>query len=321
MIIDKTNVLVAGAGCIGTWLGARLQAAGVDVTYLGRAATQARLAKGLTISGLGDPLSLAELKVVQQADGPFDWVIVACKRTDTEALLGAIAPALASQPTLIVAQNGLGAAERVAALSGCNAQPIMVPFNLVWRGQGQLHQGTGGQVMVPKALGAFAHAWGAQAVEDIQGVLAGKLLLNLNNAINGLCGLPLVEELSQRGYRQVLAGAQKEALKVFKAMGVKPAKLTGAPPALLPYVLALPDGAFSRLAKELLAMDSQARSSLYDDLAAGRATEIAFLNGYVVAQGEKLGVETPINRHLQALVREAERAGQCPGLGADALLP
>ncbi|WKE67211.1 2-dehydropantoate 2-reductase [Gallaecimonas kandeliae] len=323
MLIDKTNVLVAGAGAIGSWLGAKLQAKGVDVTYFGREGTAARLADGLTIDGLGEPLALSQLKVVTslEGEGPFDWVILACKRYDTEAVLQSLAPVLEAKPSFIVAQNGLGAAEEVMALSDCPALAIMVPFNLAWQGPGLLHQGTGGQVIVPKSLGAFASAWDADSVDDMDAVLAGKLLLNLNNAVNGLCGLPLVEELSQQGYRQVLAAAQREALKLFKAIGVKPAKLAGAPPALLPYILGLPDGAFRRLAKGLLAMDEQARSSLQDDLEAGRPTEVAFLNGWVVSQGEKLGIETPVNRHLQALILDAEEQGACPHLPAEALLP
>lgn len=320
MRTEQSRVLVAGAGCIGTWLGARLQAKGVEVCYLGREATFERLQNGLKVSGLGEPFALEKLTVVSHSAEAFDWVILACKRSDTQALLDSLPEVLAHKPTLIVAQNGLGAADTAAELSGCSAHALMVPFNLQWLAPGELYQATGGQVVVPRELGVFASAWDAEVTNDIAAVQAGKLLLNLNNAINGLCGLPLAQELSQQPFRQALAGAQQEALKVFKAKGIKPAKLLGAPAALLPYVLRLPDKAFTRLAKGLLAMEAEARSSLYDDLAAGRPTEIAFLNGWVVREADALGLLVPINRHLCALVEEAEHQGACPYLDAKALL-
>ncbi|WP_192954860.1 2-dehydropantoate 2-reductase [Gallaecimonas mangrovi] len=321
MRTEQSRVLVAGAGCIGTWLGAKLQAKGVVVHYLGRQATQERLANGLKISGLGEAISLETLEVVTHSERVYDWVILACKRQDTQALISRLGLVLTRKPTLIVAQNGLGAAQRAADVSGCSALPIMVPFNVHWLAPGHLHQATGGRVVVPRELGVFASAWDADTTTDIDSVLAGKLLLNLNNAINGLCGLPLAQELSQQPFRQVLAAAQQEALKVFKAKGIKPAKMLGTPPALLPYILRLPDKAFSRLAKGMLAMDVEARSSLYDDLAAGKETEIAYLNGWVVREADALGLAAPVNRHLLQLVQDAEQKGAVPGLDAGQLLP
>lgn len=312
VIIDKTKILVAGAGAVGSWLGAALAAEGMDVTFLGRAATQVRLGGGLAISGLGAELTLAQPKVVASTDEAFDYVILACKRQDTRTLISSLSALWQHGPAIMVAQNGLGAAEQVKALTGCAAYPLMVPFNLQWLGAGLLHQGTGGQVVVPQQLASFAPYWHAKVVADMAPILAGKLLLNLNNAINGLCGLPLVEELSTRGYRQVLAAAQREALAVFAKLSISPARLTGAPPSWLPRVLEMPDSFFKKLAKGLLAMDSNARSSLYDDLAGKRPTEVDYLNGWVAEQAEHLGLKAPVNRHLAALVHQAEQQGQAP---------
>ncbi len=59
----------------------------------------------------------------------------------------------------------------------------------------------------------------------MQGVQWGKLLLNLNNAINALSGLPLRDQLSQRAWRAILAAQIAEALQMTKAAGIAPVDL------------------------------------------------------------------------------------------------
>jgi 2-dehydropantoate 2-reductase len=51
-------------------------------------------------------------------------------------------------------------------------------------------------------------------------------------------------------------------------------------------------------------------SSTAQDLLRGRPTEIDHLNGYVVREGEALGIATPVNRTLNALVKLAEQKGK-----------
>ena len=65
----------------------------------------------------------------------------------------------------------------------------------------------------------------------MKGVLWGKLLLNLNNALNALAGVPLAAELADRRWRRLLAAQIGEALAVLKAAGIRPARIEGVPPA------------------------------------------------------------------------------------------
>jgi 2-dehydropantoate 2-reductase len=134
------------------------------------------------------------------------------------------------------------------------------------------------------------------------------LLLNLNNPVNALSGLPLKAQLSQRAYRRCLALLMAEAQGVLNAAGIRPAKVAKVGPAWLPHLLRLPDAVFSRLAAAMLSMDEQARSSMWEDLQAGRRTEVDYLNGAVVALAESLGRDAPANRRVVALVRAAEAA-------------
>ena len=80
--------------------------------------------------------------------------------------------------------------------------------------------------------------------QDLAPVLWAKLLLNLNNPINALSGLPLREQLLDAGWRRCTATLIEEALGVMKAAGVRPARLTPLPPAWIPRLMRLPTSLF-----------------------------------------------------------------------------
>jgi 2-dehydropantoate 2-reductase len=204
-----------------------------------------------------------------------------------------------------------------AGLPGRTVLTGMVPFNVVHRGPGAFHQGSEGALEVEDhpalapCLSLFKRA-GLPLLRhgDMQSVLWAKLLLNLNNAINALSNLPLKEELSQRAYRRCLALAQAEALRLLDLAGIKPAMLTPIPPQWIPRLLDVPDFLFQRLASKMLAIDPLARSSMWEDLQAGRKTEVDYLNGEVLRLAAKLGRTAPVNARLVALILEAEKGGR-----------
>jgi 2-dehydropantoate 2-reductase len=195
--------------------------------------------------------------------------------------------------------------------------PGVVGFNVVNRGEGRFHCATEGALEVQRhaelagSAAAFQRA-GLPLTQraDMAGVLAAKLLLNLNNAVNALSGLPLKEQLSQRAYRRCLALAQREALTVYAAAGITPAKLTPLPPGWMPALLGAPDPVFTRVASRMLAIDPVARSSMWEDLEAGRTTEVDYLNGEITTLARSRGAQAPVNRRLVALIRDAEAGGR-----------
>jgi 2-dehydropantoate 2-reductase len=193
----------------------------------------------------------------------------------------------------------------------------MVPFNVVLSGgKGApltAHRATSGALILQDdaatraLLPAFEKAGLAVMLSaDMVAVQWGKLLLNLNNPVNALSGLTLIEELRDRDYRRVLAALQDEALAALKRARLRPAKIGAAPPALIPTILRLPTWAFTRIAAGMLAMDPTARSSMADDLTAGRITEIDDLCGAVVRLSLAQGMTAPLNRAMVRLVGEAK---------------
>ncbi|KUL95529.1 2-dehydropantoate 2-reductase [Bosea sp. WAO] len=315
------RICIYGAGTIGCYLGGRLLAGGSDVTFIGRKPAGEELHRhGLSLSDYRgghwrhEPAVIA-FATSAAAAATAELVLVTVKSAGTATAAAELAAVLQPGTVVLSLQNGIGNAGLLrAALPGQSVLAGMVPFNVVKSGPGAYHQGSEGlpHAQAAPALDPFLPSFTAAALpltthDDILPVLWAKLLLNLNNAVNALSGLPLREELGQHSYRQCLALAQEEALAMLEGVGIMPAKLTPLPARWLPSILRLPDALFRRLARQMLAIDPLARSSMADDLAAGRATEIDWLNGEVVRLAERLGREAPVNSRLIALIRDVER--------------
>ena len=201
----------------------------------------------------------------------------------------------------------------------------MVPFNVVQSREGgerpRFHRATSGTMLIAAGVAGLREALdvpGAAVAEhaDMAGVLWGKLLLNLNNALNALSDLPLAKELADRRWRLLLAAQIDEALAVLKAADVHPARIEGVPPRAIPSILRLPDVLFRLVARRMLAIDPQARSSMWEDLRLRRPTEIDHLQGAILALADEAGVAAPLTERVLRLIKGAESAGAgSPGLG------
>ena len=102
---------------------------------------------------------------------------------------------------------------------------------------------------------------------------------------------------------------------MLKAAGIRPARIEGVPPGAVPRILRLPNWLFRRVAERMLAIDPEARSSMWEDLERRRPTEIDYLQGAILALAAKTRVRAPLTERIVRLVKEAEaaRAGS-PGL-------
>ncbi len=254
-------------------------------------------------------------------------ILVTVKAGDTAEAAETLAKFASPEAIVVSFQNGIGNEEILrAALPGRTVLAGMVPFNVVRLPGATFRQATEGALDIERnaSLAPYLPAFERAGLPLTQHaafrpVQWGKLLLNLNNAINGLSGLPLREELSQRAYRQCLALAQSEALRVMKAAGIRPAHLTPLPPHWVPYLLALPDRLFLMIAGRMLSVDPSARSSMIDALDAGRTTDVDWLNGEIVRLAERVGLAAPVNARLVELIHAAERGGQRRWSGPDLL--
>ena len=310
------SVLVMGAGAIGCYLGGCLQAAGVPVVFIGRPRVLATLREhGLTLTDLDggrrrlDPAALSLHAQIPAGIAP-SLVLLAVKSGATADAAAQLGAALPSGTPVVSMQNGVSnTATAHAAAPSLRLLAGMVPFNIAELAPGHYHRGTTGvlaaqdDAALRARLADFERAGLPLHLHaDLRAVQWGKLLLNLNNPVNALSGLPLRAQLMDRGYRQCLAALQSEALAVLRSANIQPARVGALPPHRIPPLLRLPTPLFRLIAARMLRIDRSARSSMADDLSNGRATEIDALCGEVVRLAESRGLAAPINARMVALV-------------------
>lgn len=306
-------VCLMGAGSVGCYVGGRLQAAGAEVHFVGRPRVLAGLREqGLRLTDLELPerhLPAASLQLAETPPPQAALVLLCAKSTATAGAAAQLAALPAGTPVLSL-QNGVdNAAVGARAAPALRWLPGMVPFNIAELGPGHFHRGTAGVLAAQDdpALRAWQPVFAAAGLPlllhaDLAPVQWGKLLLNLNNPVNALSGLPLRAQLLDHDLRCAFAALQSEALAVLAAAGIRPARVSPLPPALMPHVLRLPNWAFERLAARLLRIDAKARSSMADDLALGRPTEIDALSGAIVRLARQHGREAPRNTKMVELL-------------------
>ena len=316
---EKPKIVVAGAGSIGCFVGGLLQSAGCDITFLGRQ----RIADELSENGLhlsdyaGLKKQVAHDKIRIKTDpatlSDAQIVLVCVKSGATPKIAEEIKKHCPPGAIVASLQNGVRNASVLKEhLANYDVRAGMVPFNVVQMGQGRFHRGTSGDMIVEAGSPNIAAILDVEnlktrASHDMQSVLWGKLLVNLNNALNALSGVPLVEELSSREWRLKLASQMTEGLAVMKAEGITPKPPSPVPACVLPHILRLPTPIFRAVAKQMLAIDPQARSSMWEDLQQGRKTEIDELQGEIISLGEKHGIPTPMVKAIAAEIKKMEQ--------------
>jgi 2-dehydropantoate 2-reductase len=324
MIASDSRIVIAGAGSIGCYAGGCLAAAGKNVTFLVRPRIEASLRQqGLKIIDLDGAEKVVEPQRLDLAVDPAiaferaDIILVAVKSGATEEMAKLTAAHAPANAIVVSLQNGVDNGEvlrrnlpaKAAVISG------MVPFNVVQSEPDitplTVRRTTEGTVLIDDKLEGLADFLSVPGLAvsdhpDMQGVLWGKLLMNLNNAPNALSNLPLATQLADRNWRLLLADQMSEGLKVMKAHGIAPSKIQGVSPALLPWILRLPDFLFRILARKMLTIDPRARSSMWEDLSRGRPTEIDYLQGVIARLAAAKNVGIPLTRKVVACVKQAE---------------
>ena len=131
----------------------------------------------------------------------------------------------------------------------------------------------------------------------------GKLLFNLNNALNALADLPLRRQLAQRAWRRLFADQVAEALAAITAEGIKPVSTAPLPVELDAAAVAAARRAVSIVLGRTMKIDPEARSSMWEDLQRGRRTEIDYLQGVITEIADRRGLAAPLSRRIVELIR------------------
>lgn len=333
------KVTVLGAGSIGCYVAGCLlanQTRRCKLTLIGRQRIKHAIEQhGLRVTdwqGRNQLVTATNISISTQPDAmsEADVILLCVKSQDTETAADLIKQWAKPSSIVVSLQNGVSNVGLLRQLLSNHIVPGMVPFNVFYKGEGHFHCGTEGNIAVEDPSGLcksliqiFEEASLPVAVyHNLLPVQYGKLIMNLNNAVNALSGIPLKQQLSERDYRLVTAKVLAEALSVLNAEGIKPARTGKVIPKLMPTIMKLPNAVFQLVAASTLKIDPEARSSMFEDLALGRKTEIDFLNGEIVRLGRKNNISTPVNDHIVLLIKQCESHKKgSPCLPAEHLLP
>src|SRR3954470_1717078 len=326
MVAGKT-IGIAGAGSIGCFVGGMLAAGGRRVALLARPRVIAEIeTHGLRPTSFEgfDQIITRDQFVLSENPSVFEdagIVLVTVKSADTAAMADIIARHAPSDVIIVSLQNGVGnAAVLRDRLPGRRVLGGMVPFNVIALGNGRFHRATSGDIVIAQDAALPAERLSVagltvRATDNIEGVQWGKLVLNLNNALNALADLPLRRQLAQRPWRQLFADQMAEGLAAIRAEGIKPVSPTPIPVGWMPPLLRLPNVIFEPMLGRTMKIDPEARSSMWEDLKYGRRTEIDYLQGVITEIAGRRGLQAPLSRRIVELIRQAEfDASGSPGL-------
>src|SRR5580658_4983168 len=287
-----------GAGAVGCYYGGMLARAGHDVVLIGRPRhVEAVKREGLRL----ETQTFDEhIRVSASTEGSAvqgaQLVLFCVKSTDTESGAAAIKPYLAPDALVLSLQNGVKNADRLRALLPQKVIAAAVYVGTAMTGPGHVRHHGRGELVIErsKASDDVARALIAAGVptdisDNVRGALWAKLITNCAyNALSAITQLPYGRLVKGEGMTAVCATLVDECVAVAKADGVT-----------LPGDV---DAAVRKIAETAAGQ----YSSTAQDLARGKRSEIDYLNGFIVRRGEALGVATPANRLLHAIVKLIE---------------
>ncbi|WP_407149182.1 2-dehydropantoate 2-reductase [Bradyrhizobium sp. ORS 86] len=318
---------IAGAGSIGCFVGGMLAASGRRVALLARPRVMQEIAAGgLRVTDVDGSEQVVAADRLMLSDDPsiladVRVLLVTVKSADTREIADLIARHASPDAVVVSLQNGVGNVPLLRErLPGRSVLGGMVPFNVVALGDGRFHRSTSGDIVIARDAAGTAARLSApglaiRATSDIAGVQWGKLIVNLNNALNALSDIPLRQQLAQRDWRRLFADQMAEGMAAVRAEGIRPVSPTPLPSSWMPPLLRLPDTLFMMLLGRTMKIDPGARSSMWEDLQRGRRTEIDYLQGVITAIADRRGLDVPLSRRVIQLIRRAEADGKgSPGL-------
>ena len=295
---NKLKIAVMGAGAVGCYYGGLLARAGHDVVLIARplhvAAIERRALRLQTLSF--DEQVHVKASLDASAVQGAHVVLFSVKSSDSEAAGRLMQPFLRADALVICLQNGVDNADRLrAVLPGQAVAAAVVYMATEMAGPGHVkHNGRGDLVIEPTGTAGVVQALRAAGVStevsnNVRGALWAKLILNCAyNAVSAITQLPYGKTIAGQGITDVMRDVVAECLAVAQAAGVQ-----------------IPGDVRAAVANLADSMPNQS-SSTAQDLARGKPTEIDYLNGFIVQRGEALGIATPANQVLWALVKLLE---------------
>ena len=297
------RIAIIGAGGVGGYFGARLQAAGAEVSFVARGAhLQALQRSGLRIDSPKGDLALAQVKATDDPAviGVVDVVLITVKMYDLESAVQSIRPLVGPDTAVITLQNGVEAVDIVARhiarpnvvggvayISAVISEPGVIKHtameSLIF---GEL-DGRRSDRLVRFEDACRRAGFSAKLSEDIQRDLWAKFArLSVFSGMTAVTRSTMGVLRSDPELYAMLKAACEETIRVGQAHGVS-----------------LPETVMSEIVAMVEGLPFQAKASMLEDLERGKRLELPWLSGGVVRLGEAVGVDTPIHRFIATVLK------------------
>jgi 2-dehydropantoate 2-reductase len=295
------NFLVVGPGAMGCLFASRLKKAGQDVTLMDYKKERADLIneQGISVEGVGGEYRVQVPTVTGKTSGLPDVVLICVKANQTRTVAQSLEPWLDQETHVLTLQNGLGNVEvleeilgKDRVLGGVTAEggTLLGPGHVRHAGQGETIIGPerAAETLVPEIVLAFnAAGFVTRSVDNVNDLIWGKLVINVGiNALTAIARLRNGRLPDTRGTRMVMEEAVLEAVAVAQAKGIN-----------LPYPNPL------ERVVEVCRATAENIASMLQDVLKKNVTEVDFINGAIVREGEPLGIATPVNHTLTCLIQ------------------
>jgi len=305
------QVVVYGAGAIGSLVGARLHEAGVNVRLIGREAHVAAIrAKGLLVKGR-DQSQLVQLPATTTLAGTADIILLTVKSQDVQGACRTIA-ALHSDATVVTMQNGVRSDREASDILGRDRiVGCVLNISATYLEPGVVEQNTRALLQVgapfpesePRVgavLAVLGPAMKTEHVPDLARARWTKLMANVNNAIMAITAWPIGKALRHPGLTRLSIATIREGVRTAQLGGFGLDQSRRARTFRLMSMLPMPLSyrVFGGRLAGAFPADSTYGPSTLQSLQRGSSSELDYLNGEIVTLGERIGRPTPYNTGL-----------------------
>ena len=305
--------LVMGAGALGSVFGGLLAEQGHDVTFVGLDDhLKAMKSHGLRVSGIWGEHTINDVCAyygTAELAGTFDVVLLSVKSYFTADVIRQTLPFITDETLVFSIQNGLGNWEAIAEVVGWNrtvGARVIFGAEIVEPGTAKVTvyadkvllgspTGEAPQDMIRQVCDDFNAAGIPSAIsEEIAASLWGKILYNSSlNPLGAILNVPYGRLRDVPEVLDVMRRIIEEIFAVARAKGLN-----------LGYEG--PDEYYRFLVEEQIPPTAEHRASMLQDMELGRRTEIDALNGAISRYGRELGVPTPVNDVITAIIKGLE---------------
>lgn len=291
---------IYGAGAIGSLLGGFLsQKKGKEFTLIAKRNHALKIEKkGLSIMGLVDGIFYPQVIERLTSIPEKSIVLITTKATDLGEILHQLSPLVKPDTVVVTLQNGLGVSEmaKAALKDRCKVLRGLVFIAASYYEPGKIYYEGGNTIKLERGPGDAEVVNSFQGtplvVEKVDDIEVEVLIKSMINAIiNPLTALEsiTVGELNQLKYREMIKGLIKEFVQIAEAQAIP-----------------LEEKQLWKILERTIAMIPTTKTSMSQDLALGRLTEIDFINGALIKLGNQYDIPMPYNTFLYDAIKLQE---------------